>query len=78
MFLSNTQNPNPISKITIYCTKYTQNAKHAGKFRNTNKQYIFLFHIPNKFLNSNFVFFVIFVTLGFLDFCIFILHAVAT
>ena len=35
LYTENAQNPNPISKITIYCTKYTLNVKTLS---NKNKK----------------------------------------
>ena len=36
---SNTQNPNTLFKITIYCIKYTQNTKTLSKFGKVNRQF---------------------------------------
>ena len=34
----NTHNPNPIFKITIYCTEYTKNAKQLSGFKKVKIQ----------------------------------------
>ena len=58
---SNTQSPNPIFKIPIYCTKYTQNAKILSKNCKTKKQtFNFLFCYIYKLHNSYFAYFVYF------------------
>ena len=74
----NTQNPNPIFKISIYSTDYTPNVKilskkqkkHVRKQMNKHEQTqnILLFYNMYTFHNSYFVFFVYFCF--FYDFCI--------
>ena len=80
---STTQNPNPVFKITIYYTKYTNNVKILSTLlkmlektkNNNNRTFNFLFGIIYKFHNSYFVFFVIFVIWGFFNIYIYnILH----
>ena len=57
-----TENPNPILKITIYCTKYANNAKILWNTLETTRalsKYRFvLFCTLYKFYNSYFVMFV--------------------
>ena len=44
-YTENTQNPNPIFKITIYCTKYTNNAKiHSKIWKILNKSKVSKFY----------------------------------
>ena len=63
----NTQHPNPILKITIYCAKCTQNATILyifGKISKNSKNNILVCILYN-FHNSSFDFFVNFVIVGF-------------
>ena len=66
----NTQNPTPIFKISIYCTKYTKHVKtHSfffGKISKNIQMFNFSCYYLSIFHNSpfvSFVFFVIFVNL---------------
>ena len=74
----NTQNPNPIFKITIYYTKYTQNAKLHSKcwkvlensksFKKSNCLFLYLYMFHNSY----------FVIFGFLNFHRFYIYYIYT
>ena len=71
-----TQNPNPIFKVTIHCTKYAQNAKLIRQIpqisnfleQSTFQKCQFFILFLYKFHNSYFVTIVYFIYLGYFEY----------
>ena len=73
-YTENTQNPNPIFKITIYCIKHTKTPKYFRSFVKNEKYKKIIFWDIYKFHNSYFGTFVNFVNVGIFIYFVYFIY----